>query len=420
MFLRTLSVRSLFCALSILVFGVRAHGAEVLTLEAVQTAALELQPRVEGQRARVDALRERAVVAGELPDPELGIGVNEIPVDTADAWSLSRDSDTDVMVGFTQSFPGGDKRRLRALREQHASQAAEEEMHDLELRIRRDAGLAFAEVFLRQHEVELVAEDVRQAGLQRKAADIRFRSGDAAQSELLAASVEEALLGDKLAESRQMLAHARIQLERWVGTMAGEPAGETLPELGLTREFPRIVEGLPDHPAIRMEDRAREAAEAGVDLALQGNRPDWRLEVAYGHRPEFSEMLSVRASIGLPIFPRQRQDREAAAARHDVSAAVSTRANRLRQFQAEAALAHHDGTVFSERLRALQTDALPAARARVDAADAAYGTGRGSLAEVLGARRSRLEVDLRQLDLQVSAFRKQIELQYFMNPGVQP
>ena len=420
MSLRTLSVRILFCALSILVFGVRVHGAEVLTLEAVQTAALELQPLVEGQRAKVDALRERAVVAGELPDPELGIGVNEMPVDTADAWSLSRDSDTDVMVGFTQSFPGGDKRRLRALREQHASQAAEEEMHDLELRIRRDAGLAFAEVFLRQHEVELVAEEVRQAGLQKKAADIRFRSGDAAQSELLAASVEEALLGDKLAESRQMLAHARIQLERWVGTMASQPAGDELPELGLTKEFPRIVEGLSDHPAIRMEDRALEAAEAGVDLALQGNRPDWRLEVAYGHRPEFSEMLSVRASIGLPIFPRQRQDREAAAARHDVSAAVSTRANRLRQFQAEAALAHHDGTVFSERLRALQADALPTARARVDAADAAYRTGQGPLAEVLAARRSRLDVQLRQLELEVSAFRKHIELQYFMNPGIQP
>ena len=70
-----------------------------------------------------------------------------------------------------------------------ASQAAEEEMHDLKLRIRRDAGLAFAEVFLRQHEAELVAEEVRQAGLQKKAADIRFRSGSAAQSELLAASV---------------------------------------------------------------------------------------------------------------------------------------------------------------------------------------------------------------------------------------
>jgi len=202
--------------------------------------------------------------------------------------------------------------------------------------------------------------------------------------------------------------------------MASQPAGDELPELGLTKEFPRIVEGLSDHPAIRMEDRAREAAEAGVDLALQGNRPEWRLEVAYGHRPEFSEMLSVRASIGLPIFPRQRQDREAAAARHEVSAAVSTRTNRLRQFQAEAALAHHDGTVFSERLRALQADALPTARARVDAADAAYRTGQGPLAEVLAARRSRLDVQLRQLELEVSAFREYIELQYFIYPGAQP
>jgi outer membrane protein TolC len=131
-------------------------------------------------------------------------------------------------------------------------------------------------------------------------------------------------------------------------------------------------------------------------------------------------MLSVRASIGLPIFRRQRQDREAAAARHDVSAAVSTRANRLREFQAEAALVHHDSTVFSERLRALRADALPTAHARVDAADAAYRTGQGPLAEVLTARRSRLDVQLRQLELEVSALRNGIELQYFINPGAQP
>src|SRR5688572_32839212 len=100
---RTLSARILFCALSIFVFGVRVHGAELLTLEAVQTAALALQPLVEGQRAKVVALRERAVVAGELPDPELVVAINEMPVDTADAWSLSRGSATDVRVGFTQS-----------------------------------------------------------------------------------------------------------------------------------------------------------------------------------------------------------------------------------------------------------------------------------------------------------------------------
>ena len=273
MSLRILSVRILFCALSILVFGMRVHGAEVLTCEAVLRLPRSNFNRWLKARGRKSTCSVSAQWSlAELPDPELGVGINEMPVDTADAWSLSRDSDTDVMVGFTQSFPGGDKRRLRALRERHASQAAEEEMHDLELRIRRDAGLAFAEVFLRQHVAELVAEEVRQAGLQEKAADIRFRHGGAAQSELLAASVEEALLGDKLAESRQMLVHARIQLERWVGTMAGQPVGDRLPELALHADLLRIVEGLSDHPAIRMEDRAREASEAGVDLALQGKR----------------------------------------------------------------------------------------------------------------------------------------------------
>ena len=413
------SMRTLVGALLVTAFGT-AYAAELLTLESVQATALESQPLVESQQATVDAQRERAIAAAQLPDPELGIGVNELPVNTADAWSLDRDSDTDVMVSIAQTFSLGSKRRLRRLREERTTEAAEAQLQDIERMVRRDAGLAFAEVLLREREAELMGEQLKQAALQKRAAEISVTTGAAPQSELLAVSADESLLRDRLTEARQMSTHARIELERWIGVSARQPVDTTLRDTGVQPTLDEVLADLPNHPALRAIDRARDAAEAGVDLAQQAGKPDWRLEVGYGYRPEFSEMITVRATVGLPIFPGQRQDRERAAARSDFRAAVATRTNLQREFESRAALAHHDFTQFAERARALGAEAMPAARQREQSAQAAYSGGRGSLADVLAARQSRLDVELRILELEVTALKRAIELAYFVNPRAQP
>jgi outer membrane protein TolC len=63
---------------------------------------------------------------------------------------------------------------------------------------------------------------------------------------------------------------------------------------------------------------------------------------------------------------------------------------------------------------------MPAARQREQSAEAAYSGGRGSLSDVLAARQSRLDVELRILELEVTALKRAIELDYFVNPGAQP
>jgi outer membrane protein TolC len=314
----------------------------------------------------------------------------------------------------------GSKRRLRRLREERTTEAAAAQLQDFERMVRRDAGLAFAEVLMRERESALIAEQLEQAGLQKRAVEIGVTTGGAPQSELLAFSAEESLLRDRLAEAQQMSAHARIELERWIGASARQPVDTTLRDTSLAPSLDEILAGLSAHPALQTIDRARDAAQAGVDLAQQSGKPDWRLEIGYGYRPEFSEMITVRATVGLPIFQGQRQDREKAAARSDFRAAVASRANLQREFESRAALVHHDLTQFTQRARSLEGEAMPSARQREQSAEAAYGGGRGSLAEVLAARQARLELELRVLELEVNALKRSIELDYFVNRGAQP
>lgn len=384
-----------------------------LTLPAAQQLALEAQPLIEAQRAVRDALAERAIAARQLPDPELQAGVNELPTNGPDAWSTSRDSDTDYMIGFVQEFPRRAKRRLLGERGEHLANQSRGELEELELRIRRDAGLAFLDAHHAERTAELAEAQVREALFERDAAEARVRSGVGSQADYLTLSVEAAVLRDRSVDRRQMAARARRQLSRWIGGDADRPLLLVHRDDAPVPDLETLTAGLEQHPAVQTLAQAERVADAEIALARQAYRPDWRLEVGYGYRPEFSEMLTVRAAIDLPFFTRNRQDRAATAARRELVAAGARREDRKRELVASLAAAHDEWRFLGERSAAFASAVLPQARARVEAATAAYRAGRGSLAEAIAARRALLEVELQALDLAIEREHRRVEIEYF-------
>jgi outer membrane protein TolC len=174
-----------------------------------------------------------------------------------------------------------------------------------------------------------------------------------------------------------------------------------------------LVAALPEHPAVLVQERASEVARADVALARQSYRPDWSLEVGYGYRPEFSEMVTVRATVDLPFFRGQRQDRELAAARRDVAAAEARREDRLRELSAQLASIHDEWRFLASRAETFERELVPQAHARVEAATAAYRAGRGTLAESLAARRALLDIESQALELALEREHRRVELAYF-------
>ncbi|NIU05512.1 MAG: TolC family protein, partial [Gammaproteobacteria bacterium] len=64
-------------------FLATAVGAQLrapLTLAETEDRALASEPGQLALQARAAALRERAIVAGELPDPMLRVGLNNYPI----------------------------------------------------------------------------------------------------------------------------------------------------------------------------------------------------------------------------------------------------------------------------------------------------------------------------------------------------
>lgn len=80
--------------------------------DALNLAQLQA-PSLRAEASRLSAARSEAVAAGELPDPKLLLGVQNLPIEGAERWSLTDDGMTMRMVGLMQEVPNRDKRKAR-------------------------------------------------------------------------------------------------------------------------------------------------------------------------------------------------------------------------------------------------------------------------------------------------------------------
>ena len=103
-----LSVALLFCAGTV--------SAQPLSLEEALRAADAHSPRLAAQRHALSAAEHQSARAGELPDPRLKLGIENLPVSGPDRYRYGADSMTAGVVGVAQEFPNTAKREARRLR----------------------------------------------------------------------------------------------------------------------------------------------------------------------------------------------------------------------------------------------------------------------------------------------------------------
>ena len=399
--------------LNLLALAESAVAATPLTLDEAENLALNNQPLIAGQQAAIQAAEKNAVAAGQLPDPKLKLGLSDLPVTGSDAFSVRRDNFTEFKVGLSQDFPRVEKRRLRGAMAQLEAQRDTQELEVIRRAVKRDAALAWLEVFYPERAVELVQRLEGEAQAQLEAVKIAYRAGKVGQADVLAAQVALDLLKDREADFVRLAARSRASLARWIGAEASRPLA-VLPRESVSVQDPRLLLAqVENHPRLSFLDKQVVMAQTDVGLARQAYKPDWSLEVSYGSRLAFSDFFSVQVGIDLPVFTKNRQDPALASKLSLLDKSRSLKEDALRELKADAERNYADSQSSLERVQRFDANILPQAKSWVDAALAAYQSGRGDLNAVLEARRAELDLQLQRLSLQVDAARAQLQLQYF-------
>jgi outer membrane protein, heavy metal efflux system len=148
------------------------------------------------------------------------------------------------------------------------------------------------------------------------------------------------------------------------------------------------------------------AAEADVSLARAEKRPDWGFELAYQKRGSgYGDMVSLGATMSLPLFTRKRQDPRIDAAVASEGAVLAQREDVRRALRAELEAGLADHVMHHGQWMRAKDTLLPLARQRADLETVSYSAGRATLLDLIQAQTMFAGAALQMLDREATVAR---------------
>ncbi len=377
--------------------------ADPLTFSEALSRAQAQAPSLRARALDVEARRSSATSAGQLPDPRLGVGLDNYPISGPLAFSLDRDEMTMARIGISQDVPNGAKRRARTGRAQADIGVAEADAEAEARRVRVATALAWIDLAYAERRLAAVDKALAELAQYVSSAASSVVSGSARPAQTLDIRQAVAVLEDRRSEVAAEVARARATLSRWTGDPRPEIEGP-VPEFAIDPDRLRVA--LERHPDLAAAIARVNAAEAEVGVARAEKRPDWGFELAYQKRgSSYGDMVSLGATMSLPLFAKRRQDPRIDAAVAGEGAALAHREDLRRALAAdlEAGLADH--LMHHEQWMRAQDTLLPLARQRVDLETVSYSAGRATLLDLIQAQTMFADAALQTLDREATVAR---------------
>jgi outer membrane protein TolC len=395
-----------------------AQDVDALAFDEALRLAEERSQQLRAEEAAAVAAREMAAAAAEAPDPVLTAGINNLPVNGPDRYSINDDFMTMRSVALSRELTRHDKRDARAERFTREAEAAEAGRALALSDLQRETASAWLERYFRERVREVVEQQRDQAGLQVEAADLAYRSGLGPQSDVFAARAAVAALEDRLAAAGRDEQVATTMLARWIGSAAERPLAVP-PDIETVPLHTAGLEGqLANHPEIAVMLKQEAVARADIEIARSATRSDWTIEVMYSQRgPDYSNMMSLNVSKPIQWREGRRQGREVAARVATAERARAQREEETRAHFAEAMALLQSWQANRERLQRYTATLLPLTAERTAAATTAYRSRTGSLDAVLEARVGEIEAQVAHLELELETATLWAELNYLVPGG---
>ena len=397
-----------------LAFAGAAHG-QALTLDEALRIAETRSPQLAAQRAAAEAAGALIPAAGENPDPKLFFGVENLPTEGADRWSLSADFMTMRRVGVMQEFVRGEKRELRRTR---AGSEAEREAAIVGMQraeLRKDVATAWLERHYAERVQELLRSLEREAELQLQVATAEVGAGKGSPAEAIGARSLRATLLDRRAEADQKARRATAMLGRWLGADAARALGAPPDIQAIAHHAGGLTANLESHPHLAMYAPMEAAAQAEMRIAAAAAKPDWTVELSYAQRGSaYADMVSIMVRVDLPLFAPRRQDPVTLSKAKLLEQVRAQAEDARRRHAAEIEASLVDWEVARSRLERHRAEIVPLAEERARSTASAYEGAKADLGAALEARRNVIEAKVSALNAELEVARAWAQLAFLL------
>lgn len=395
-------MRFLFCAPIIAAIPGAAF-AQPMTFEEAVSAATANAPQLQAGALAVDARQSASIPVAALPDPKIGLAVENFPISGPPAFTLAEDDMTMVTLSASQEIPSGAKRRARRARAQADVGEAQASLALTARQVRVEAALAWLDLAYAERRLAALDRGLERISGYEGSATAGVASGSVRPAQSLEVRQAVAVLEDRRAELEAQRASAAASLTRWTGNPEPDADGP-VPAFDID---PDALAGAIDrHPQLTVAGARIKRSQADIELARAEKRPDFMVDIAYQRRdPRFGDMVSAGVTVSLPLFARHRQDPLIAARTAEAGAALAQREDARRALRAELQAALADHTMHHDQLERAQNTLLPLARQQSELETASYAAGRASLTEVIAARTKLVDAELTAIDREVALAR---------------
>jgi cobalt-zinc-cadmium efflux system outer membrane protein len=386
---------------SLIVFCSRSFAAEAAAnetnvvlisarlVEALAEEARTNHPALRAADARADAAVWNASAVRAWEDPTAKFGVMGAERD-------KRSDDGDLLYGVEQKLPLFGKPRATRDVAQAEATVQRQEANFRGLEIRRDLVKQLVRVALSEHLLELGREDLASLETIASTSEDKFRNGFATAVEVLQAHNERARRANLLRTEESLLRAERTSLNR----LLNRPTDAVWPSLLLPAALTNLppVSELVRHasetaPRLNVLRASLRQAESSVALARKQRLPEVGVGLEgrqYADTGEFREGVFT-LGISIPWGNRsryqadiKREQRKAEAAQLDIADLQLALREEITRLAIQIENAGREAVLY-------RTDIAPRTQQALESAHASWLNNRGTLRDVLEARRLLLE-----------------------------
>ncbi len=369
-----------------------------LTLSETEQIALKEDYSLLAIRSRSQSMSELSVAAEALPDPQLKLGLANLPTDT---FNLGQEAMTQTVIGVRQMFPRGHTRALKSERLTQSVARSDAEAEDRERMVLLAVREEYTRIYLHKERQKILQQSLvvfdDLAGITQD----YYATGRAQQQDVVQAQLELSKVEERLTRIQQQEEEARARLAERIGADAYRDLDPQWPAVTQPEPAPKIIAALTSHPRIRAWQHEIAKARTSEEIARQAYKPGFAVDLAYGGRggqnpngTDRSDMLSVFVSMDIPLFTKNRQDRVLASSVADTSATQFARDDIYRAMKARIDQNAATLSRQQERIGLYQELLLPQAAYNAEAAFEAYQNAVDDLTTLMRARIGEYELKL--------------------------
>ncbi len=342
---------------------------------------------------------QRAAQAGAFDDPMLGLGFQNVPVDS---FAFDRESMTGKVVELSQKLPFFGKRRLRTDAALHEARALEAMYKDRMLSHHAEIKKAYYDLYAIKKELEIVGKNVSLMDAFRKTAETRYSVGKGLLKDVVKAQVEVSMLIDRriALERRERTTRAFLgSLVGRDGPVTGEVADISPTNIGMDKEALDEA-AMKNRPALAAASEEVKKGGSMLELARKDYLPDFTFSVGYMQRDRLRngmdqpDMLSAMVSINLPVWWRSKLEPGVRAAASERTMAERERAMTEDEIYYKVDSLLGDVEQDDRLLKLYKDGVIPQATQDLDSAAAAYEVGRAGFLDLLDSRRTLFDYEM--------------------------